>query len=205
MPGFLRRLVGMGSAGRPPHPPFAVELPDAWVGAYGPTAFVDALVDHARAHPEDRDRSFELMGTAAAQDDVIYMAGAVRGTMAGLTVSVDAMQPGGVLSLDDELDAWVEGNMDFLATDDGVVGGPLMSVVDQPYPGRELRWSNRFDGAPPMAVVSYGYATAGHVWTIRFDQMDPEDGSAPLLEDTFRAIARSFQVTPPGTLEDPRG
>jgi hypothetical protein len=199
MPGLFRRLVGMASKGAAPLPPFTIELPGGWVGGYGPTAFVDALVDHARAHPDNQDRAYELMGTAAGAEGVLFMAGAIRGPMAGLTVIADALQPGGVLSLDDELDAWVEGKMEVLAADDGVVGDPLMSTVEQPYAGRELRWSQRFEGGPPMASVSYCYATTGQVWTLRFDQFDPETGSAPALEATFRAIALSFRVIQPGT------
>ena len=56
-----------------------------------------------------------------------------------------------------------------------------------------------------MVSISYCYATAGHLWTIRLDQMDPESGSLPALEQTFRAIALSFRVTQPGTVADPRG
>lgn len=183
-------------------PPFQFELPDAWVGGYGPTAFVDALVDHARANPDEKDRAYELIGTAAGAEEHLFMAGAVRGPSAGLTVIADAMQPGGVLSLDEELDAWVEGNLEVLATDDGVAGDPIMSTVEQPYAGRELRWMQSFDGGPPMASISYCYATAGRVWTLRFDQFDPEIGSAPALEDNFRAIAMSFRVIEPGTVVD---
>ena len=100
---------------------------------------------------------------------------------AGLSVTADAMQPGGVLSLDDELDAWVEGNLEVLATDDGVAGDPFIPTVEQPYAGRELRWSQSFEGGPPMAAISYCYATAGRVWTLRFDQFDQEM-EAPALE-----------------------
>jgi hypothetical protein len=56
-----------------------------------------------------------------------------------------------------------------------------------------------------MVSISYCYATAGQVWTIRCDQMDPEIGSAPALQETFRTIALSFRVRQPETLADPRG
>ena len=199
MPGLLRRLVGVSPGDEAPHPPFTFELPDGWVGGYGPIDYVEALVGHARAHPADHDRAFELMGTAAGAEDFLFMAGSLRGPWASLTVTADAMQPGGVLSPDDELDAWVEGNLEVLAADDGVAGDPIMSVVEQPYAGRELRWSQSFEGGPPMVCISHCYASAGRVWTLSFYQYDPEIGSAPVLEGTFRAIASSFRVTQPGT------
>jgi hypothetical protein len=45
----------------PGPPPFTLELPDEWVGDYGDLGWVDALVKHARAHPEDHDRAFEWL------------------------------------------------------------------------------------------------------------------------------------------------
>jgi len=41
-------------------PPFTLELPDEWVGGYGDTGWIDALVKHARAHPEDHDRAIRV-------------------------------------------------------------------------------------------------------------------------------------------------
>ena len=54
MPGLLQRLFGMPS-GEPPHPAFTLELPDGWVGAYGPADYVEALDDHARDFPDDHE------------------------------------------------------------------------------------------------------------------------------------------------------
>lgn len=192
----------MSSKGEASHPPFAFELPDGWVGGYRPIDYVEALVDHARAHPDDQDRAFELMATAAGAEDILFMAGAVRGPRAGLAVVADAMQPGGLLSVDDELDAWVDGNLDVLTPDDGVAGDPIMSLIEEPYAGRELRWSQSFEEGPPMTCMSYCYATAGRVWTLSFEPFDPFDpqiGSPPILEGTLRAIALSFRVIQPGT------
>ena len=155
--GTRRRSVLFGMASKD-DPLFQFELPDGWVGGYGPTAFVDALVDHARANPDEKDRAYELIGTAAGAEEHLFMAGAVRGPAAGLTVTADAMQPGRVLSLDDELDAWVEGNLEVLATDDGVAGDPIMSTVEQPYAGRELRW---------MSKLRRGTADGGHLVLLR--------------------------------------
>ena len=191
MPGLFQRLFGMPS-GEPPHPAFTLELPDGWVGAYGPADYVEALDDHARDFPDDHDRVLELKATVAGAEDFLYMAGSVRGPSAGLIVTADAMQPGGLLTLDDELDAWVEGNLDFLTAENGVVGDPIVSTVEQPYAGRELRWSERFEEGPPGACISSCYATAGHVWTLSFTS---EIGSARVSEEAFRAIATSFCVT----------
>ena len=157
--------------------------------------YVEALTRHARAYPDDAERAFELMGSAAGAQDALFMAGAVRGRRAGLTLFADDMQPGGVLSIDDELDAWVAGNMDVLAAGDGVFGDPIVSLVERPYPGRELRWSQGYEGMPPTPYVSYCYATAGWVWTLAFDPLDLESGPAPELDETFQAIAQSFHVT----------
>ena len=52
---------------------------------------------------------------------------------------IDHRHPGGAvvacggLSLDDELDARVEGDLEDLATQGGVAGDPILSIVDQPY------------------------------------------------------------------------
>lgn len=201
MSGLIGRLFGGASAGPPPYPHFTLDLPDGWVSGRGPMEYVEALTDHARAYPDDDDRAFELMGSAAGAEGALFMAGAVRGRRAGLTVFADAMQPGGVLSIDDELDAWAEGNMDVLAAGEGVVGDPIVSIVERPYAGRELRWSQSFGEMPPTSYISYCYATAGFVWTLAFDPLgplDPRNGPDPELDDAFLAIAQSFRVSKSG-------
>ena len=46
---------------------------------------------------------------------------------------------GSALRLDKELQTWVEDQLEMLATDNELVGDPTVSIVDEPYAGRELR------------------------------------------------------------------
>lgn len=185
-------------------PPFTLELPDEWVGGYGDTGWIDALVKHARAHPEDHDRAFELLEILSGRE-ALFVACAVRGPSADLEVTADDMDPDGALSLDEELQTWVEDNLDVLATDNELVGDPIVSVVDEPYAGRELRWSSSAS-EDPLFIVSYDsycFATAGSLWTLEFSSV----GFSPSAEASFRAIAASFRIPSrdiPATLGDNR-
>jgi hypothetical protein len=188
MAGLMRRLNVVLAKGEAAPPRFWVELPDEWAGGYGPAGYVEALVSHARAHPEDHDRAFELLEVLKGAEG-LFVACAVRGPFADLIVTADDMQPGGVLSHDDELDAWVEGNLDVLAADDERVGDPIVSTVHEPYAGRELRWSRSYTPEQLVTFASYCFATAGRVWTLEFSS----EGSSPSPE-AFRTIATSFSV-----------
>jgi len=92
--------------------------------------------------------------------------------------------PDGALSLDEEIWWWVE--------DKDLVGDPILSTVDEPYAGRELRWSES-DAEDPLFIVAYDYycfATAGRVWTLGFSS----ESFSPSAEAWFQAIAASFRV-----------
>lgn len=179
-------------------PPFTLELPDEWVGGYGDLGWVDALVKHARAHPEDHDRAFEQLEILSGSEG-LFVACAVRGPSADLTVTADDMDPDGALSLDEELQTWVEDHLESLATVNELVGDPSVSTVDEPYAGRELRWSQSATEDPLFIVGydAYGFATAGRVWTLEFSSV----GFSPSAEASFRTIAASFRV-PPGDVPE---
>ena len=174
-------------------PPFSLELPDEWVGGYGDTGWIDALVKHARAYPEDHDRAFELLGILSGTEG-LFVACAVRGPDADLMVTADDMDPDGALSLDEELQTWVDDHLDMLATVNELVGDPIVSIVDEPYAGRELRWSVSASEDPLFIVAydSYCFATAGRVWTLEFSSV----GFSPSAEASIQAIAASFRVPP---------
>ena len=185
-----------------PPPPFSLELPDEWVGGYGDTGWIDALVKHARAYPEDHDRAFELLGILKGTE-ALFVACAVRGPDADLEAAADDMDPDGALSLDEELPTWVDDHLDMLATDKQLVGDPIVSIVDEPYAGRELRWSLSASEHPQFIVAydSSCFATAGRLWTLEFSSV----GFSPSTEASIQAIATSFHVPSrdiPATLGD---
>ena len=189
MPGLIGRLSGLLSSGQPPPPSFTVELPDGWAGGYGSTGWIDALIEYARTHPVEHDRAFELMKALKGVDG-LFVACAVSGPYLDLVVTADDFQPGGGLSDDDELEAWVEGNLEFLAADDDRVGDPVVSRVQKPYAGREIRWNRTYDTELRATFDTYGFATAGRLWTLEFSDHE----SAPSPETTFRTIATSFRA-----------
>lgn len=189
MPGLKARLGGLFSSGEPAPPPFSLELPDGWAGGYGSDGWITALIGYARAHPEEHDRAFELMKTLKGVDG-LFVACAVRGPYLDLIVTADDMQPGGVLSQDDELEAWVEGSLEALGDDEERVGDPIVSSVDRPYPGREIRWDRRYENGELVAFASFCFVTAGRVWTLEFSSLEP----SPSPETLFRTIAASFRV-----------
>jgi hypothetical protein len=189
MPGLRGRLSGLFSGGEAAPPPFSLELPDGWAGGYGSDGWIDALIEYARAHPEDHDRAFELMKALEGVDG-LFVACAVRGPYLDVVVSADDKEPGGGLSDDDQLDAWVEGNLEFLATDGDRVGDPIVSIVREPYPGREIRWNRSYDTELFATFDTYCFAAAGRFWTLEFSDHE----SAPSPETSFRTIALSFRV-----------
>jgi hypothetical protein len=187
MPGLKGRLSGLFSSGPAAPPPFSLELPDGWAGGYGSTGWIQALIDYAREHPDEHDRAFELMGILKGVDG-LFVACAVRGPYLDLIVTADNVQPDGVLSDDDELEAWLDGSLEALASDDARVGDPVVSSLSQPYPGRAIRWNRSYETDELVTCVSYCFVTAGRVWTLEFSS--PE--SAPSPEASFRTIATSF-------------
>lgn len=189
MPGLKGRLSGLFTGGEAAPPPFSLELPEGWAGGYGSTGWIQSLIDYAREYPEEHDRAFELMGILKGVDG-LFVACAVRGPYLDLVVTATDAEPGGLLSDDDELDAWVQGNLEFLAGDEERVGDPIVSSVHEPYPGREVRW-NRTYGAESLATFdSYCFAAAGRAWTLEFSSLE----SARSPEASFRSIASSFRV-----------
>jgi hypothetical protein len=195
MAGLLRRLMGTGPKEEVAPPSCALDLPDGWAGGHGPAGYLDALEVYARAHPECADRVADRVRTDRAVQG-LFMAAAVSGPDAGLVVSADDLLQGGELTLADELEAWVDGNLDALADDDELLGTPTASIVDVPYPGRVLRWSVSDAGAPPIAFTSYGFASAGRVWVLLFSSAAAD---AAANDETFLALASSFRVIEPAT------
>ena len=74
-------------------PPFTLELPDEWVGGYGDTGWIDALVKHAWAHPRITIAHSSCLGSQVAREAPSWPA-AVRGPSADLQVTADDMDPG---------------------------------------------------------------------------------------------------------------
>ncbi len=190
MLGLLRRLIGVGSKGEAVPPPFTLDLPDGWVGGYGPLPYLEALVKYARAHPECHDRVFELIDASKGIEG-LYLASAACGPIAELGVDavdlgVDAVD-GRALSIEEALDDNVSGQMWALASRHDLLGDPTASTVDGEYPGRLVRWSWSREG--PGSSFSYTFGYAERLWFLDFV------ASAEVNEAAFQAIASSFRVT----------
>ena len=199
MTGLLRRLMGTGPKAEVAPPTFTLELPDGWAGGHGPAGYLEALEAYARAHPEAHDRVSDQI-RIDRNTQGLYLAAAVDGPDASLVVSADDLLQGGDLTPADELEAWVEGNLDALAVDDELAGTPTASIVDVPYPGRVLRWSVRDAGAPPISFTSYGFAAAGRTWVLLFSSAAAD---AVANDARFLELASSFRVTEPGPAPRP--
>jgi hypothetical protein len=88
MSGFLGRLTGRGPRREPPGPPFTLDVPDDWAGGFGPVAYIEAMLNYGRAHPDCHDQVMIRLHYPA-DDDALYAAADACGPYASLMVNAE--------------------------------------------------------------------------------------------------------------------
>lgn len=154
----------------------------------GRSPYIEAMLNYGRAHPDCHDQVMIRLHYPA-DDDALYAAADACGPYASLMVKAEDLVSD--LSVDDSLDAFVEGSLQYFASSDEVVGEPTTANVESPYNGRVLRWRVIDDGAPPTAYTLFAFASNGRLWQLTFTSL----AAATQEEATIEAIASSFRVT----------
>jgi tetratricopeptide (TPR) repeat protein len=198
MRGLFSRLIGKASGREVAPPPFTLQLPDGWVGGYGPVAYMEALLSYGRAHPECHDQVMELVRDTATDQGVAYLAAEACTGDAKLIVTESETPP--ELPLASALELFVRGNLEDLASRDDLLGEPTMTSVDiAGGDGRVIRWSWN-QGASPSSFALYLIALGGCLWVLTFRS---DAATARANEPIFLTIASSFRPTEAPVEEEP--
>ena len=198
MLGLFKRLIGKPSGRELAPPPFTLQLPDSWVGGHGPVAYMEALLNYGRAHPECHDQVMELVRDTVTDEGGAYLAAEAYTGDAKLIVTETETPP--ELPMARAMELYVQGNMEDLASRDEVLGEPTATSVDIAGGGGQvIRWSWN-QGPSPSSFALYVFPSGGRLWVLTFRSSTE---SAPANEPTFLAIASSFRPTEPPVEEEP--
>jgi hypothetical protein len=191
MRGLFNRLTGTSSSREAAPPPFTLELPDGWAGGYGHEAYMRAMLDYGRAHPECRDQAMDRLRYPPG-DDVLFASAAACGPDARMMVAAEDVPDG--LPLENALDAYVAGNVEDLASEENLVGQPSATNVDVPHGGRVIHWTWSHEELPPESFALYLLPVGRRLWVLTFST---SQSSFEGHEAAFTGIVSSFRVTLP--------